>query len=227
MNITPEWEKTIERLNNSKACRIVFRTNGPHSFGGNPSINYSGIRPPSPIHHIFTLDTADSNSPLKLGGIRFLPLVYPLAYSQGGAEIVYRALSDGSIDLKYLSDYSADDPKYFELEHLPKRSAILKPLTYAERRISGSDVSPLSFLDSLRMKRLWNNQCFRVGGSIGMNCNLIHGECKPVCSGQRFAYFPATQVPFGNIWHEYSSDVWFCFAICIFCGTIHGYNECS
>jgi hypothetical protein len=227
MKITPELERTNDRLHKSKACRVVFRTNGRHSFGGNPSINYCGIRPPAPIHHIFTLDTDDKYSPLKLSGPRFIPLVYPLAYSQGGAEIVYRVLPNASIDLLYLSDYSSDDPKYFDLEQLPQRSAILKPLTYAERRISGSDVSPRSFLDRLRMRRLWNNQCFRVGGSMGMHGKLIHGECKSECLGNQFAYFPATQVPFGDIWHEYSWTVWFCFAYCIFCGTIHGYNECS
>lgn len=227
MKITPEWEHTIDRLNNSKACRLVFRKNARHVFGGDPAIKYTGIRPPVPIHHFLTLDTADDYSPLKIAGVRFIPLVYPLAYSQGGAEVVYRLRPDASLELIYLSDYSADDPKYFERDQLPPRSAILKPLSYAERRISGSDVRPLSFLDRLRMDRLWNNQCFRVGGSMGMNCRLTHGDCQPVCSGQRFAYFPATQIPFGDIWHEYSWDVWFCFSMCIFCGTIHGYNECT
>lgn len=227
MEITQEWEDTVQRLFHSKACRVVFGSSGRHLFGGKPAINYIGIDPPALIHHFMTIDTADRFSPLRITGIRYIPLVYPLAYSQGGGEAAYRVKSDGRIELLYLSEYSEDDPKYFELDALPQRSATLKPLTYAERRISGSDVRPLSFVDKLRMKRLWNNECFRIGGPMDMNCNLEHGLCDTVCAGQRFAYFPATKLPFGDIWHEYTSDVWFCFAMCTFCGTIHAYNECT
>ena len=211
----------------SKACRLVFRSNGCHAFGGSPKFNYSGIHPPVPIHHFLTIDTFDKYSPLRIVGLRYIPLVYPLAYAQGGGEVVYRVGPNASIHLLHLSEYSPDGPKYFELDELPSRFAGLKPLSYAERRISGSDVRPLSLLDRMRMKRLWNNDCFRLGGSMEMNSRLKHGECTPVCSGKRFAYFPATQIPFGDIWHEFSSDVRFCFAMCIFCGTIHGYNECT
>jgi hypothetical protein len=73
-----------------------------------------------------------------------------------------------------------------------------------------------SFLDRWRMRRLWNGQCFRVAGMLELEKGFGSLPCPerdspdlPHCSVWRFAYFPAADTPFGDIWHEYSSDVWF------------------
>jgi hypothetical protein len=160
-----------------------------------------------------------------------LPLIYPLAYSIGGGEISYRVLGEDSLEIVHLSEYSLDDPAYFTLNELPERRASLKPLTYAERRILGSNVRDKSWLDRWRMHRLWNGECFRVSGMMEYRPTLNSFPCPKKagepCDGWMFAYFPATKKPFGDIWHEYSSDVHFCFAACLECSTIHAFNECT
>jgi len=205
---------------------------GEHRFGGKPPIHYSGIKPPVPIHHFLTLDTHDPYSPFVFDAVRYVPLVYPLAYSNGGGHISYQVLGDFEIKITRLSEFRPDDPPYFQLDSLPERRASLKALSYAERRILGSDISERSTLDRWRMDRLWNVECFRVAGMLKYDSGA--GRCSNTgtaeprfCNAWRFAHFPASKKPFGDIWHEYSSDVWFCFALCFDCGTIHAFNECT
>ena len=229
-----ELISSIEHITRSKSCVVVFRRYGRHLFGGRPAIKMSGIKPPAPIHHLFTLDTYDSLSPIQFDGVRFIPLIYPLAYSAGGGRVSYRVLGDNDIQIIELTHFSSDDEPYFLLDSLPERKASLRPLTCAERRILGSDIRDRSLLDRWRMHRLWNGECFRVSGMLEYYSKLGNGICpsqkntdgKP-CTGWRFAYFPASKRPFGDIWHEYSYDAWFCFAICTDCGTIHAFNECT
>ena len=223
---------SLEHITRSEACRVRFSRLGKHRFGGKPPIHYSGIKAPAPIHHILTLDTHDRRSPLAFDDVRFVPLVYPLAYSNGGGNISYQVVGDYEIKITQLSEFRPDDPPYFVLESLPDRRASLKALSYAERRILGSDIPERSFLDRWRMNRLWNGECFRVAGMI--KCDFGMGPClakknmeKRDCDAWRFAYFPASNRPFGDIWHEYSSDVRFCFSLCLECGTIHAFNTCS
>ena len=225
---------SIEDVTRSKACRLDWSRWGSHRFGGKPQLDYSDFKLPAPVHHVLSLDTSDSRSPIRFEGVRFVPLIYPLAYSAGGGEISYQVVGEGKINITYLSEYRADDPPYFILDALPERRASLVALSYAERRILGSDVRDRSLLDRWRMRRLWNGACFRVAGimeyhsSLGaLPCPASTSQDRRTCSGWRFAYFPASKQPFGDIWHEYSSDVWFCFAVCFECGTIHAFNECT
>lgn len=224
---------SIENITRSRSCRVAFSRNGRHLFGGKPNVRYSGITPPSHVHHVFTLDTNDKNSPVQFADARFIPLVYPLAYSIGGGQISYRVAGDYAIEVVHLSTYRPDDPPYFVLDALPERRASLIPLTYAERRIVGSDIGDHSLLDRWRMTRLWEGQFFRISGIMEYRSSLNslpcpHPENKGKnCDGWIFAYFPATKIPFGDIWHEYSWDVHFCFAVCISCSTIHAFNECT
>lgn len=225
---------SIEHITRSKPCRVGFRPWGRHLFGGKPRIEFCGIRPPAPIHHLLTLDTRDRLSPIVFEAVRFVPLIYPLAYSSGGGAIRYRVLSDRKVEILHLSEFDPDDRPYFALDSLPERNASLVPLTYGENRILEAGLLKPSFMDRLRLRRVWKGQCFRVSGMMEYEHELSKLTC-PVpnppelrqCCVWRFAYFPATQIPFGDIWHEYSFDVWFCFAICTQCGTIHGYNVCT
>jgi hypothetical protein len=225
---------SIEHITRSRPCRVVFSRTGRHVFGGKPDISYSGITPPAHVHNVLTLDTNDRHSPVRFAESRFIPLIYPLAYSVGGGEISYRVVGDSAIEVIHLSDYSPDDPPYFVLDALPERRASLKPLTYAERRILGSDIRDKSLLDQWRMRRLWNGQCFRVSGIMEYRSSLNSFPCPHPeneeggnCNGWIFAYFPASKIPFGDIWHEYSFDVHFCFAVCLSCSAIHAFNECT
>jgi len=225
---------SIEHITRSKACRVSFKRFGKHRFGGKPPIHYSdsGITPPAPIHHLLTLDTHDRYSPLVFEGVRYVPLVFPLAYSAGGGYVSYQVVGDSIIKITQLSEFRADDPPYFLLDGLPERRASLKPLRYSERRILGSDVRDRSLLDRWRMNRLWNGECFRVAGMLEYDTGV--GWCpgsgsseKKICKAWRFAYFPASKRPFGDIWFDYSYDVWFCFSLCFDCGTIHAFIDCT
>jgi hypothetical protein len=224
---------SIEHITRSRSCRVAFSRTGRHQFGGKPEIAISGITPPAHVHHLFTLDTHDRNSPVRFEGVQSIPLIYPLAFSIGGGEISYRIVGDRAIEILHLSDYSPDDPPYFLLDALPELRASLKPLTYAERRILGSSIRDKSLLDRWRMRRLWNGECFRVSGILEYRSNLNSFRCPSAekdggnCDGWIFAYFPASKVPFGDIWHEYGADVHFCFAVCLSCSTIHAFNECT
>jgi hypothetical protein len=191
------------------------------------------VKAPGPIHHIFTLDTHDPKTPVRFDGVRHVPLVYPLALSSGGADISYQIVGEYNVKILRISDHRPDEPPYFLLDSLPQRRASLVPLTYGERRILGSDITEKSLLDRLRWQRLWNGECFRVSGmmhyssKLGVGCLAERGRETKACTGWKFAYFPATKKPFGDIWHEYSADVWICFSICPDCGTIYAYNECT
>jgi hypothetical protein len=172
-----ELISSIEAITRSKSCMVVFRRYGKHLFGGRPTIKMSGIQPPAPIHHLFTLDTHDSLSPIRFDGVRYVPLIYPLAYSTGGGRVSYRVLGDSYIQIVELSDFSADDDRYFLLDALPEHKAALRPITYAERRILGSDIRDRSLLDRWRMHRLWNGECFRVSGMLEYHSKLGDGIC--------------------------------------------------
>jgi hypothetical protein len=213
---------------------VVFRPWGRHRFGGRPDIRFEGTPPPAPIHHIFTLDTQDRRSPIRFEGVRYVPLIYPLAYSSGGGQVAYRVVGDMKVQVIRLTEYDPEEPPYFLLDALPERRCSLKPLTYAERRIAKSRISDRSLLDRWRMRRLWNGECFEVAGIMDYRPNIWDVPCpSPAnsngdrCSAWTFAIFPASKVPFGDIWHEYSYTVWFCFAICFRCGLIHAFNTCD
>jgi hypothetical protein len=225
---------SILDITRSKACRLNWSRWGTHRFGGSPKLDYLDFKLPAPVHHIFSLDTFDIRSPIRFEGVRFIPLIYPLSYSSGGGEISYQIAGEGKVRITHLSEYREDDPPYFLLDELPERRSSLVSLTYAERRILGSSVRDRSFLDRWRMQRLWNGECFRVAGIMEYHSRLGASPCPATtnidrknCSGWRFASFPATKHPFGDIWHEYSPETWFCFAVCFSCGTIHAFNQCD
>jgi len=223
---------SIEHITRSKQCRVVFSKSGRHLFGGNStSIKYKGIQPPAPIHHIFTLDMDDDFTPIRFSSARYLPLIFPLSYSSGGGEISYRLTAEDEIEIISLSDYSSNDEPYFLLHELPERKAKLKPMSYTERRILESNIRDWSYFDKRRMKRLWNGECFKIAGMLGQYkmgpCACGNDRENSTSSTWKFAEFPASQYPFGDIWHEYSTDVYFIFSICAGCGTIFGFSECT
>lgn len=225
---------SIEHITQSRPCQVVFSRFGRHHFGGKlKNFRYTGKSVPSNIHHFLTIDTEDSLTPVVFSESRYLPLIYPLAYASGGGEIKYRLVDEVTIEILHLSPFDTSEPPYIQIEELPERRARLRSMSYAERRILGSAmIGERSFLDQWRLKRLWNGQCFRVAGirdtkNIPAKCSNFEGEPRDHCDVFIFAKFPATQVPFGDIWYEYSWTVDFCFGICFECGSIHGFNQCD
>jgi hypothetical protein len=225
---------SIEHVTRSQPCQVVFSRFGQHHFGGKlRNFKYTGKPVPAPIHHFLTIDTEVSPTPVLFEKSRYLPLIYPLGYSMGGGEIKYRIVDDATVEIVHLSEFDPEDPPYIQIEQLPERRASLRPMSYAERRILGTRmIGEKSLLDRWRMKRLWDGQCFRVAGirdyiKLSGPCSDEDGKPRQHCDVWIFARFPATKIPFGDIWYEYSWTVDFCFGICFECGCIHAFNQCD
>jgi hypothetical protein len=220
---------SLQEVTRSKECMVTFSKTGRHIFGGElTNLSFSGLPLSRPLHNFLTIDTSDKNSPITFQGGEYLPLLYPLSYSDDGGYISYRMIGDLEVEITSLPE--AKDENFFP-EFLPVRKARLSPLTYAERRILHSDVRDPSPSDRCRLKKLWNREFFKVSGMIDYYPNRF--EClnpkKGVnhCSAWKIAEFPATQVPFGDIWGAFSSDNGFIFSFCFECNQIHGHFECT
>ena len=208
---------------------VTFSKTGSHIFGGElTNLSFSGLPLPRPLHNFLTVDTSDRNSPIVFQGGEYLPLLYPLSYSDDGGYISYRMIGDLEVEITALPE--AGDRNFFS-EFLPARKARLSPLTYAERRILHSTVRDVSRPDRIRLKKLWNREFFKVSGMIDHypgRFKCLQPENGAVhCSAWKIAEFPATTVPFGDIWHGYSSANWFIFSFCFECNQIHGHFECT
>jgi hypothetical protein len=127
---------------------VTFSKTGTHIFGGElTSLSFSGLPLPRPLHNFLAIDTSDKNSPVVFQGGEYLPLLYPLSFTDDGGYISYRLIGDLEIEITSLP--KAADKNFFS-EFLPARKARLSPLTYAERRILHSDVreTPPARIDS-------------------------------------------------------------------------------
>lgn len=218
---------SLQDVTRSKECMVTFAKTGRHIFGGElTNLSFSGLPLPRPLHNFLAIDTSDRNSPIVFQGGQYLPLLYPLAYGDDGGYISYRMTGDLEVEITSLP--KAEDENFFK-EFWPGRKARLSPLTYAERRILHSDVRDPSRLDRLRLKKLWNREFFKVSGMIDHYPNRF--KClRPKkdgfhCSAWKIAEFPATKVPFGDIWHDFSCTNWFVFSFCFECNQIHGHFQ--
>ncbi len=222
---------SLEQITRSKECRVIFSRHGSHIFGGEiENLEITGLNPLTKVHHIFTIDTFDQYSPIKFSECRYLPLIFPLSYEDAN-HISYLITGELAIRILNVSGCAEEDEAFFP-NNLPFRKAKLKPLSYAQKRILHSDIREKSFLDKRRMKKLWNGQLFRVSGMLEYNSSF--GPClnnsksdNTSCSSWKFAVFPATQIPFGDIWNEIPSDVIFEFFVCKNCDQIHASLNCT
>jgi hypothetical protein len=217
------------QITRSKECRVAFSDEGSHFFGGKlENLEFRGIHPPCPLHNFLSIDTCDRNSPIRFEGGQYLPLLYPLSYTEGGEGISYRVVGDLEIEITHLPE--ADQKNHFP-EFLPVRKAKLSPLTYAERRILHSTIQVPSPADQARLGRLWNRDLFKVSGMlVGYfdRFRCLRPSDEPThCQAWKIAEFPATRIPFGEIWNEYPNDARFVFSFCFDCHRIHGHLDCT
>lgn len=218
---------SVEHITRSKECRVVFKETGRHIFGG--TLENLEVRGPASfkkLHHVFTVDMGDDLSPIRFSDTRFLPLVFPLAY-EDASTISYKLVDELEIEIVSSSVCRRHSETHFPGD-LPARRAVLKPLSYAERRIAHSGIREMSFFDRLRWKRLWNGSYFRVSGILDYSkgfgpCLAKTSATAEECSAWCFAVFPATQVPLGKIWHSIPSDTILKYFLCIHCHQIHGH----
>lgn len=222
---------SLEHITRSKECRVCFKRSGSHIFGGDiENLVIKSQHSFSKIHHIFSIDTFDKYSPIRFSDSRYVPLIFPLAY-EDACHIAYLLTDELEITVTSISGCTLENHDYFP-NNLPLKKAKLKPLSYAEKRIFHSDIREKSFFDKKRMKNLWNGNAFIVSGILEYNSNF--GPCLNTkktdeinCSAWKFASFPATDIPFGDIWNEIPSDVSFEFYLCFDCNQIHATLQCT
>lgn len=222
---------SLEHITRSKECRVVFTKRGNHIFGGEiENLVVNGPDTPAHIHHIFTIDTSDDLTPIRFSDCRFLPLIFPLAY-EDASYLSYMVTGELEIEVISYGGCSLEDPDYFP-GHLPLKKAHLKPLSYAEKRIYYSDIREKSFFDKRRLERLWNGQFFGISGMLEYNntfgpCLDKESSDNTRCSSWKFAKFPATEIPFGDIWNDIPSDAVLEFFLCMNCSQIHANLNCT
>lgn len=96
----------FEHLNKEildKVSRVVEGTDDQflHVFGGRRQ--HKGATPQGckmPLHLLYTFDTTDPAFPIKVPGIRYLPLYYSFPYNAGACG--YRVKSDTEIEVLYM-----------------------------------------------------------------------------------------------------------------------------
>ncbi len=218
--------------------RLVIQSAGRHAFGGAP--RHKGTTPLGsdvPLHHFLTFDLADLKSPFhyRHGGIRYLPLYYPLAYGHGGAKLQYEVASDDEIRIIHLhgGPSGVDDI----VPVLPPSNAEIVALTYEEVRLRLFEQHPSRpELDSADL-RIWE----RMGGVhavlFGGRSGWRHGpvSCKnPSCSASEVNLEMITVIPpipingKTDFWGDYDNvGLDFCFGLCPSCRTIIAYNTCD
>ncbi len=222
---------SLEDITRTKQCRVVFSKRGTHIFGGDiENLKITGLNLPINIHHIFTIDTFDKYSPIKFNKCRYLPLVFPLSCEDVN-HISYLITRELEITILNVSGCAKEDKEIFP-NNLPFSKAKLKPLSYAQKRILYSDIREKSWLDKRRMKKLWNGQLFSVSGMLDYNphfgpCLSNNDSDNTFCSSWKFAEFPVSRIPFGDVWHEIPSEAIFQFFVCRNCDQIHASLNCT
>jgi hypothetical protein len=119
---------SLQEVTRSKECMVTFSKTGSHIFGGElTNLSFSGLPLPRPLHNFLTIDTSDKNSPIVFEGGEYLPLLYPLSYSDDGGNISYRMIGDLEVEITSLPK-AADENSFREF--LPGRKASLSPLEH-------------------------------------------------------------------------------------------------
>jgi hypothetical protein len=228
-------------LKDHRPCRLRLGSTGTHRFGGSPA--HEGVTPArsdTPLHLLLLLDLADPNCPFESDGkIRYLPLYYPLKYGHGGPSVQYAVLSDGQIEILYMSEEvpDPDGQQYVRVRDLPSRPAEILPLRYEEARIlafAGGYFQP-NAEDLAILKELnHDHRVILIGGRRRLPLNAGDVICRnPACqsfnhrvSVDIIATIPPVPVNGQNdFWFEYQGgDVEFYFCLCEHCRTIIAFN---
>jgi hypothetical protein len=211
-----------------------------HLFGGR--IPYSGITPTGcklPLHLLYRFDTDDPAFPLKIPGVRFLPLFFPFQYDGGACG--YRVKSDTEIEILYLQnkrivkDFPYEDyPSEFDERHVR-----LEPITYEQHKViafllEGGEKA-LSKKDHKLLFTDLRYPFSQLGGIHELKQGFPDVACpEPTCENSRCSDFMEV---FAVVWHEphpgvflwdsSADDVQLIFLICPTCHALHACNRCS
>lgn len=118
-------------------ARVVPNVDGPfrHRFGGTPT--HRGIKPrgsSQPLHLLYSFDTKDPLFPVRVRGVRHLPLYYCFPYNAGA--LGYRVVSDDEIKILYMETKRVEPDFPYENfpNEFPEKPVSLVPISYEEHK---------------------------------------------------------------------------------------------
>lgn len=214
---------------------------GRHQFGGHCS--FEGIVPDGcdvPLHQLLLIDLTDPAVPLEPTNLCSLPLLYPLKYGGGGAELQYSIQTSNRIEILYMSDPLPDPPgqQYVKVPSLPIQRLDLVPFSYSEAKFDlfkrDDTYFRTSWFDSWWFKEIYTTRLIYFGGfryhipnagpRICHNPACENFNCVTACDF--LASLPPVKVD-GNddFWYEFRGAFMdFVFLTCSSCRTIITFN---
>ena len=118
-------------------ARVVPDVAGPfqHTFGGTPT--HRGIKPrgsSQPLHLLYTFDMKDPLVPIRMRGVRYLPLYYGFVYNAGA--VGYRVVSDDEIQILYMETKRVEPDFPYENYpgEFPEVPVSLTPISYEDHK---------------------------------------------------------------------------------------------
>jgi len=224
-------------------CRALEGTSGAfqHTFGGeleNPVIPPGGK---APCHLLYTIDTEDPLFPVRIPGVRMLPLLYCQQYN--AAAMGYRVTSDGIEvnyieSLKWMDDFPYDHyPTSFPGRDIRLEKLGQQDIDLLDRYISANQCYPRDW-DTVEacekeLKKL-GYPFTQFGGRHMMWQDIPDVRC-PACRGSSMGVFGVVwNVPVNGVFlwdddpdYREDSDVQIIYQICRDCSTIHVCNRCT
>lgn len=213
-----------------------------HHFGGRNGLK--GSVPPGcslPLHLLYTFDTLDPAFPLRVEGVRLLPLCFSFTYNGGACG--YRVRSDNEIQVLYMEtrEIEREFPFNNYPSEFPLRKVRLEPLTYEQHKtLVFSIEAGKEALSAADRKLIFDDLKYpftQLGGVQFMWQGIPQVHCpNPECEYSRYSCFMEvfavvwdTPVDGVSLWsdNEYKSDVQVIFQICPKCRSIHVCNRCD
>ncbi|HTB84539.1 MAG TPA: hypothetical protein VK742_12865 [Candidatus Sulfotelmatobacter sp.] len=239
----------------NKVARVVEGTDEQfrHIFGG-PRL-HSGTTPlgcDAPLHLLYVFDTEDPAFPLKVPGIRYLPLYYSFPYNAGACG--YRLVSETEIEVLYMEtkEVERDFPYENYPSEFPEREVRLLPISNGQHKTlvfyleAGEEA--LSDDDRKLILDEFQYPFTQLGGIHRMWQDVPEVRCpNPACGNSKFTCFMEVFAVIWNqphkgvfLWekphkaehswqkdYEDTCDVEVIFQICPKCHSIHACNRCT
>lgn len=214
-----------------------------HAFGGeleSPAIPPGGQ---APCHLLYTIDTEDPLFPVRIPGVRFIPLIYCPQYN--AAAMGYR-LTNGGINIDFIEslEWMDDFPYGHYPRSFPRRDIRLerideKDIDLLERYIDANEPDPRDWdtIDSCEKELKALGYPFtQFGGRHMMWQDIPDVTCpNQACKGTRLDVFGVVwNAPVSGVYlwdddpnYRDGNDTQIIYQMCQDCSAIHVCNRCT
>lgn len=214
-----------------------------HVFGG--PRKHKGTTPrgcKAPLHLLYTFDITDPAFPVKIPGIRRLPLYYSFTYNAGACG--YRVKSDIEIEVLYMEtkEVEPDFPYEDYPSEFPERRVRLHPISYNEHKTLVFSIEAgkeaLSETDRKLIFDRFRYPFTQLGGIHSMWQGIPSVQCpNRAC---KYSQYDCFMDVFAVVWNQPHNGVFpwdtdesmddsiqVIFQICRKCHSIHACNRCD